>query len=113
MADFDITITDNADWSMVVTYETAGGAPIDLTGYTAIMTLRTHPAASVAMLQLSSAAGEISINAALGMMTVSVTSAQAATLTQGRGVYDLMITNLGGSVTRIVGGTVTIESGVT
>ena len=114
MAKFDITVIDNCSWSLTVNWQTAAGVPIDLSAHSAIMTLRTHRSAAVAMLQLTSAAGEIAINGPLGKLTITITAAQAATLTQGRGVYDLIITDGGtGEVDQVLAGTVTIESGIT
>lgn len=114
MANFDISIVDNASWSLTVNWQTAAGVPIDLSAHTAIMTIRSHATSSTTLLQLSSAAGEITINGPLGKMVVTITAAQAATLTQSRGVYDLVITDTGtAQVDQVLAGTVTIVNGVT
>ena len=49
---FNTTIDQGADWFLNVIYKNPDGTPIDITGYTASMQMRTSPLAQTAVLTL-------------------------------------------------------------
>lgn len=89
--------------------------PIDLTGYTARMQMRSSPTAAVTSLsltQLSSLNGQLILGGALGTIQVYITDVATAALSGG-GVYDLEIISPSGDVTRLVQGTYAVSPNVT
>jgi len=96
----------------VITWSDLQGVPIDNTGYTAAMQIRkSHPNA-VADLSLGSPA-DITIGGADGKFIIQVASAVMIALAAGRYVYDFEITSPGGSVTRLLEGSLTVTPEVT
>ena len=81
--------------------------PIDLTGYTGSAQIRKHYSSS------NSTPFSVSIDSADGVVTLSLTSTQTGSLTAGRYVYDVELTNTSNVVSRIVEGIVTITPQVT
>lgn len=81
--------------------------PIDLTGYTGSAQIRKHYSSS------NSTPFSVSIDSADGVVTLSLTSTQTRSLTAGRYVYDVELTNTSNVVSRIVEGIVTITPQVT
>ena len=79
-----------------------------LTGYTVAAQLRKTYDSNTA----TNFTGSVS-NAALGQVTVSLTSTQTNALVAGRYVYDVEITSAGGTVTRVVEGQLEVTPGVT
>lgn len=108
---YDITIEQGATWSRTVRYETDAGAAIDLTGYTARMQVRTDYAATSTLASITSASG-ISITAATGTLTLTLTAAQTEAMPAGRHVYDLELVT-GATVVRLLEGRATVTPEVT
>lgn len=111
-ATYNIVADQGATFSRVITWKNTAGTPINLTGYTAKMQVRTTPSAASAVLTLSTAAGSIVLGGALGTITLT---ASAATMNMDgyNYVYDLELTSGGGEVTRLVMGNFTVRAEVT
>lgn len=79
----DLIIRQGETWSFVWTKKDSAGAAVNLTGYTARMSLRTDYGAGQAS-YLSTGAdadgGTIALGGALGTVTLSMTAAQTAAL---------------------------------
>lgn len=92
---------------------TINGNPVDLTGYTAEMHVRRKHTTATTLLDFSSAAGDITLNGALGTGVVKALIPNSLNNTVKRGVYDLELTASNGDVTRLLEGIVVFSPEVT
>jgi hypothetical protein len=90
-------------------------APKDITGYTARMHIRENIDDAVELLELTSAAGEITLSVPDARIVVTITAAVTELLTFDEAVYDLeLVSNdLVPVVTRLVEGIITLHKEVT
>lgn len=110
---YNTTIDQGADWYINFTYENPAGTPVNLTGATAALQIRTSPLAKTAVLTLTSAVGGgITITPLTGLVACRATAVQTTAITNGRYAYDLEITQ-SGIVTRLVQGTIEVTPQVT
>jgi hypothetical protein len=110
----DLEVKQGATYQLDLYYVTSAGTAIDLSGYTARMTLRADFEATTALLSLtSSPAAGLVVTGASGLVTVTITNTQTAALTAGPFVYDLEIVSAGGVVTRMAEGVGVISREVT
>ena len=104
----ELLIEQGATFSSTVNVEDSTGASINLYGYSAASQMRKSYYATSNTAFLATITGE-----ANGEITLSMTSANTATLTPGRYVYDLLITAPDTTKTRVVEGIVIVSPGVT
>lgn len=128
----NLRIRQGETWSHVDTYLDSAGSAVDLSGYTARMSMkRTYNGSAIAYLSTGSDAngGTIALGGAAGTITKSMTAAQTdALLTTGDLadlmigktykspeflIYDLEIVSGAGSVTRVREGKVEIHRSAT
>jgi len=110
---YNTVIDQGADWYINFTYEQPAGTPVNLTGYTAALQIRTSPLAATAVLSLTTGSG-ITITGATGLIAVHATAAQTAAILNGKYSYDLEITApITSVVTRIVQGTIEVSAQTT
>jgi len=109
---YSTTIDQGADWYINFTYENSTGTPINLTGYTAAMQLRSEPSDLTAALSLTSSSG-ITITGTTGLVAVHATATQTGSLQAGIYYYDLEITSPTAIVTRLVQGQIVVSPQVT
>lgn len=107
----NLIIDQGATWNITFTYKNSAGTPINLTGYTAALQLRTSYDAASAALSLSSGSG-IVLGGTAGTIAVTATATQTGALTAGEYVYDLELTS-SLVVTRLVQGRITVTPQVT
>lgn len=88
-------------------------APVNVTGYTAELQLRSLPSDPTAVLTLTSASGAITVTGASGQFAVHATAAQTRAIDEGTYYYDIEITSGGGIVTRLAQGQVVVTPEVT
>lgn len=109
---YDIIIEQGATFQMTLTWKDNAGSPIDLSGYSARMQVRTSYEAEETLVSLTSAGGDIVLGGALGTIAITI----AASVTQGlqidEAVYDLELVN-GLTVTRLLQGKATVSREVT
>ena len=86
--------------------------PVDLTGYTADMQVRQFTDSSI-VVEISTANGRATINAALGQIVLTLTAAQTAALTANNYLYDLNLTSPSGYVYKILQGSFVVNNSVT
>lgn len=110
----DIPIEQGATFTLDLSVTDDAGDPIDLTGYTARMSVKRDARETAALLELTTANVRIVITAASGLVTLILTAAETAAITTWtRGVYDLELISAGGTVTRLCEGAVIILAEVT
>lgn len=105
---YNTVIDQGADWFINFQYKQPDGTPVNLTGYTAALQVRTSPLAKTAVLTLDTPDG-LTITANTGTIAAHATAAQTAVITNGKYSYDLEITNNVGVVTRLVQGTIEVS----
>lgn len=108
-AEYDITIEQGASFSLAVTWQDENESPVDLTGFTAAAQVRETFDSEDAALSF-----DVSLGGTAG--TISLTADPSATAEVDfpeRGVWDLELTNAGGTVTRLLQGRATAAPEVT
>jgi hypothetical protein len=113
---WNFAISEGADFSITMTW-TAGSpaAPVNLTGWTAHLQIRSTYAdyGGTIYADLTNANGGLVLGGSAGTIQVVMPASQTTALGFDRAVYDLKLTNPGGSVTRLIQGTVTFSREVT
>lgn len=108
MADtYNTTIDQGATWSLLVTYNDPNGNPINLTGATAAMQLRTSPLAATAALTLTTSNGGIAISGPSGQLAISASATQTGLLQPLKYTYDLEV-YIGAQTVRLLEGTILV-----
>jgi hypothetical protein len=111
---YNTVIDQGANWFLTVTYENPNGTPINLTGYSAALQLRSLPSDPTAVLTLTTANSGITITALTGVVAIQATATQTRAIDEGTYYYDLEITDtFTGVVTRLVQGQVVVSPEVT
>lgn len=105
---YDITIEQGATFEISVEWKDSTGAAVNLTGYSAAMQIRRTYGAPVLVSLTNAGGGGITIDAALGRLTIVIPRAT----TQGlpapvQGVYDLELTT-GTTTYRLLEGAVLV-----
>jgi hypothetical protein len=113
----DLVFEQGATIRKKIIWQDSTGTPIDLTGYTARMQVRTQKLASTITLDLTTVNGGliIGVPATNGEITIFVDDTTTAALTPSVQVYDLEMVDAAGSgdVTRLIEGEVEIIQEVT
>lgn len=104
----NISIDQGSIWSTVITITDDENEVVSLTGYTGNAVMRK----AYSSLNVS-ATFNVSVNAQLGQITLSLTANQTSNLQGGRYVYDVKITDGSGNPSRIVEGIATVNPKVT
>lgn len=109
---YNFTIDQDSTYTVTLVYNDGNGNPIDLTGYEAKMQLREKYDSPTAALTLTTGGGGIVITGPTGTIDITATDEQTATLDPIFYVYDLDL-KLGGVITRLIQGQVTVRPRVT
>ena len=111
---YNTVIDQGATWFLTVTYENPNGTPINITGYTAALQLRSLPSDTTAVLSLTTGAG-ITITGATGTVAIQASATQTRAIDEGNYYYDLEISSPTSPsvVTRLVQGQVVVSAEVT
>ena len=105
---YNFTLNQGATFTRQMTVK-ENNSPLNLTGYTAAMQLRSTYDSGTVALSMTAAV----INATQGILSISATATATAALEEGIYVYDLEIESSGGVVTRLMEGKVTVTPEVT
>lgn len=108
---YNIITDQGSTFTRTLTYKDNAGNPINLTGYSAKMQVRTATDATSVLLELSTANGRITLGGVLGTISLNA-PASAMNFAGGVYVYDLELTS-GSTVTRVVMGSFTNRAEVT
>lgn len=101
-------------FALQLTCQDPNGDPINLTGLTCQMQLRSLPEDATEVLDLSTDNGDIVILGAQGIIQITATSQQTGAVNPGPYYYDIELTNPDtDSVTRIVQGQIVVNAEVT
>lgn len=87
--------------------------PVDITGCSARMQVRSIVDSAVVLLELTSDNGGIELGTTDGAITLKMTAAATAALAWPRGVYDLEVVHTDGTVRRLLEGSVKVRPEVT
>lgn len=111
----NLSVDQGADWSKTFTYcagvpgsPGVAGAPKDVTGWTALMQIRTAPG-SLLVLELNDDSAGITVGTTNGRFLVEMTDEQTAQFNQEEYHYDLLVADPGGNKIRLVEGTMTVD----
>ena len=104
----NLILDQGANFSSDVTVKDANGNAFNLTGYTPTAQIRKWPGAT----GVTTFTAELGDPATAGVIILSLTAEQTATLKAGRHVYDIVITQ-GAQKQRVVEGSVLVREGVT
>jgi hypothetical protein len=112
---YNTTIDQGADWYINFTYysDSTQTTPVNLTGFTAALQLRSEPSDAVSVLSLSSPSNGIVITGVSGLIAVHATAAQTGVIQEGYYYYDLEITSSTGIVTRLIQGQILVSAQIT
>ena len=103
----NLTFNAGEDFREDLELISAGGGPVDLTGYSAASHMRKHTDSNVFT------AITVGItSAADGELRLSLTDLQTSIMKPGRHVYDVLLTKPGGDKVMGVEGTVLVRAGI-
>ena len=106
----NLVINTGATFAQTFTLEDSdSNSVLDLTGYSIQSTMKKHPAS----LKETCSFDASIFNASQGIIKVGLSSVACRPLKGGRYVYDVLITDGSGTVTRVVEGSVLVRAGVT
>lgn len=108
---YDITIEQGATFTLSATWKDSAGVPVNLTGYSARMQVRSTYENEDVLVSLTSPTN-ITLGGALGTILATISATDTQKLSIQEGVYDLEL-ELSGVVTRLLQGRATISREVT
>jgi hypothetical protein len=111
---YDITIEAGATFQLRITWRDPSGVPIDLTGYTARMKVKTTYGGTT-VFSLTSGSG-ITLGGIAGTIDILITDTGTAAAigdSASTCVYDLELISAGGTVTRLIEGKAFLKPEVT
>ena len=89
-----------------------GGIAVNLTGFTADMQVRQFVDTGI-ITEMSTANGHIVIDGPRGQINITLSASETAALPAGQYMYDLNVTDTGGTVFKILQGAFVINASVT
>lgn len=115
-AKLKFTIYQGATFRKRLTWKAPSGTPIDLTGCTARMQVRSEVESDVVLLNLTTENGGITLGGSAGTVDLYLGAVATAAITWDGGVFDLEIIHPGAQpddVTRIAQGSISVSPEVT
>ena len=108
---YNVTMYQGATFDLSLTWN-VNSLPVNLTGYTGRMQVRSSFASDTAILSLTSGSG-ITLGGTAGTILINATAATTAGVATGQYVYDLELVSGGSAVTRLIQGTFLVDPEVT
>jgi hypothetical protein len=108
---YNVTMYQGATFDLSLTWN-VNSSPVNLTGYTSRMQVRSSFASDTAILNLTSGSG-ITLGGTAGTILINATAATTAGVATGQYVYDLELISGGSAVTRLIQGTFIVDPEVT
>lgn len=113
-AKLKFTIYQGATFPKRLTWKSGPvSAPVDLTGCTARMQVRSSVDSPIVLLSLTTENGGIALGGTAGTIDLYVSAADTAAITWRSGVWDLEIVHPGGDVVRLAQGSISVSPEVT
>lgn len=109
---YDITIEQGATWQRNIVWKDSTGTPIDITGYSARMQIRTRKSSTSTLLSIDQD-DYISVGTTDGLLEISIPASVTAALDFRGAVYDIEIESPSGTVYRLLEGTAELSKEVT
>jgi hypothetical protein len=107
-------VDQNTTFSFILEYKDPAGVPISLTGATAKMQVRdTKGGSKLAFTLTSPSTGGITIDAALGKLTIKMTPTQTSKLFYPKSSYDVIVIDSNSNRVKLVEGFITLNRSVT
>ena len=103
----NLVIDQGTTYTTTLTLTDENGVPLNLAQATASSQIRKTYSSSMAVTFATA------INVQMGEITLSLTANQTSSMTPGRYVYDVELTEYGNTITRVVEGVVTVTPQVT
>lgn len=110
---YDIVADQGATLNRVLFLKTSTKTPINLTGYSGRMQIRTSSAESAIVQTLVTGTRSLSIDPLLGRVDVLLTPAETEALSPGIYVYDIELESPDGDVTKFIAGKFTVRAEIT
>ena len=108
---YNVTMYQGASFDLSLTWN-VNSVPVNLTGYTSRMQVRTSYDATSTILSLTSGTG-ITLGGTAGTILIEASPATTAGVATGQYVYDLEMVSGGSAVTRLIQGTFLVDPEVT
>lgn len=110
-ARYNFKVRQGVTWRQVFTFHQGDTASsvVNLTNYTASLTIKDKPSDSTPLATLTSANGGILLGGTAGTITVLQTAAQTTAYTWVNGEYRLTLTAPGGDTNLILYGTINVD----
>lgn len=112
-AKLKFTIYQGATFRKRLTWKSPSGVPIDLTGCTARMQVRSEVGSPTVLIELSTVNDRIVLGGANGTTDLYISDEDTAAIAWDGGVFDIEITHPGGDVTRLGQGYLNVSLEVT
>jgi hypothetical protein len=106
-------VDQNTTFTFIVEYKDNNGNAINLTGASAKLQVRDTKGGSKLAFTLTSPASGITIDPALGKLTIRMTPTQTSKLFYPKSSYDLMLTDSNAVKTKLIEGFLTLSRSVT
>jgi len=106
-------VDQNTTFTFIIEYKDANGNPINLTGASAKLQVRDTKGGSKLAFTLTSPSSGITIDPALGKLTIRMTPTQTNKLFYPKSSYDLMLTDSNAVKTKLIEGFITLSRSVT
>lgn len=113
---FNLALESGVDYDITATWKDSSEVPINVTGYTAKLQIRTGPGSATALITKDSTLASITLGGALGTVAWSFTNAELTTLSSAARSplqWDLFMTSPTGKKTKILKGSVTVDPQIT
>ena len=111
-AEVDLCLPQGQTWDTTLIWEDSDGNPVDLTGWTVRMMLRTTAEAASPTVSLSTATSTLTA-ASNGVIGLSYSAISSAAITAATYLYDLEVVNPSGAVRRLIEGRAVVSREIT
>ncbi len=105
----DLKIEQGATYQHPFAWKDNNGTPIDITGWTARMHIRSSVSDDVVLMELTTGNGRITLDGPEGKVTLTISATDTTAISWKKGVYDLELEDPGGYVKRLVEGKVSVS----
>lgn len=112
-AQYDFVIEQGTTFVKSFRWKDSNGDPINLTGYSALMHVRTSVTSDTVLVEFSTANNRIQITPDEGKVDLVLSSTETSAIDWKRGKYDLELVSSTGFVTRLLFGLVTVSKEIT